>query len=94
QFDDAAPFAPQVAALVAATGLTAEEWQTLPLLVNLPTYAPIAAVLLAYLHGLCGHFPFIVRLRPNQQNGPPSFEIAETIRLDTIRDSARRERGK
>lgn len=96
-FDDAAPFAPHVAALVAAAGLTAEEWQTLPLLVNLPSYGPIVAVLLAYLHGLSGHFPAVLRLRPAADSLPMGFDVAEVLSLDQVRTAGRavrRERGR
>jgi hypothetical protein len=64
QFDHARPFAEQVRELLATVPLTPEQWQTTPLLVNPPSLAPITAVLLAELHGRCGYFPTIVRLRP------------------------------
>jgi len=91
-FDDAAPFAPQVAALVDAAGLTAEEWQTLPLLVNLPSFGPVVAVLLAYMHGLMGHFPMVLRLRPLSGQPLRSFEVAELVQLWAIRDFGREQR--
>src|SRR4051812_33275533 len=55
---------PQMRALVDSVHLTSEEWQTRPLLINPPGFAPAAFVLLAELHGRIGHFPVIVRLRP------------------------------
>ncbi len=91
QLDENQDFAPQVAALVAGVGLTAEEWQTLPLLVNLPAYAPVVAVLLAYLHGLTGHFPTIVRVRPTGGIAP-RFGIGELINLQLVRDDGRMQR--
>lgn len=75
RFDHAASFADQVKGLIAATGLTPDEWQTLPLLVNLPSLAPIAAVLLAELHGRTGYFPAVLRLRPIHGVTPPHFEV-------------------
>jgi hypothetical protein len=89
QFDNAHPFAEQVGGLVASAGLTAEQWQTLPLVVNLPSFAPIAAVLLADLHGRCGFFPTVVRLRPVPGSNPSQFEVAELLNLQSLRDAAR-----
>ena len=82
---------PQITAIVDATGLSSEEWQTLPLLINPPGYAPAAFVLLAELHGRIGHFPSLIRLRPKP--GPvTSYEVAELLNLQTIRETARKRR--
>lgn len=88
QFDHALPFAEQVVALVDGIGLTAQEWQTLPLLVHAPSLSTIACAVLAELHGRCGHFPQILRLRP-VGGGAPGFEVAEIVNLQTVRDQAR-----
>lgn len=90
--DETAPLTAQIAALIAATGLTTEEWQTLPLLVNLPGYAPVAAILLAHIHGLSGHFPAILRIRPVPGSTPTRYEVAEVINLTEIRSAARSDR--
>ena len=92
QFDHARPFAEQVRELLATVPLTPEQWQTTPLLVNPPSLAPITAVLLAELHGRCGYFPTIVRLRPMVDVTPPQFEVAELINLQALRDTARTQR--
>lgn len=82
---------PQIVALVDAMGLSSEEWQTRPLLVNPPGYAPAAFVLLTELHGRMGHFPSLIRLRPKP--GPiPDYEVAELLNLQTVRESARERR--
>lgn len=82
---------PQIAAIVDSAGLSSQEWQIRPLLVNPPGYAPAAFVLLAELHGRIGHFPALVRLRP--KSGPiTSYEVAELLNLQTIRDAARERR--
>jgi len=91
-FDHAKPFAEQAHALLDTVTLNAEQWQTLPLAVNLPSLAPIAAIMLAELHGRCGYFPTIVRLRPIAGSTPPVFEVAELIHLQAIRDQARTRR--
>lgn len=94
QFDTEAPFAPQVDALLAGVGLTAEQWQTLPLVINPPSFAPIVALLLAQMHGVMGHFPTIVRLAPVPGALPPRFAVAEIIDLQAARDGARLLRSK
>src|SRR4051812_39589982 len=63
-FDHGAPFADQARALVDAVGLSRPEWESEALLVNLPSLSPIAALVLAELHGRMGHFPSVIRMRP------------------------------
>ncbi|HVB74264.1 MAG TPA: CRISPR-associated protein Csx15 [Ktedonobacteraceae bacterium] len=85
------PLEVQIVSIVDSTGLSSEEWQTRPLLVNPPGYAPAAFALLAELHGRIGHFPSLVRLRPKP--GPvTSYEVAELLNLQTIREAARARR--
>lgn len=81
----------QIVAIVDGVGLAFEAWQTRPLVINPPGYAPAAFVLLAELHGRIGHFPTLVRLRPKP--GPvTSFEVAELLNLQSVREAARRRR--
>src|SRR5436853_5046141 len=91
QINQEEPLEPQITAIVDATGLSSEEWQTRPLLINPPGYAPAAFVLLAELHGRIGHFPSLVRLRP-KSDSITSYEVAELLNLQTIRDAARERR--
>lgn len=91
QIEQAEPLSPQIVAIVDATGLSSEEWQTCPLLINPPGYAPAAFLLLAELHGRIGHFPALIRLRP--KSGPvPAYEVAELLNLQAVREEARRRR--
>lgn len=91
QINQSEPLAVQMRAIAAAVQLTSEEWQTRPLLINPPGYAPAAFVLLAELHGRIGHFPTIIRLRP--KSGPViTYEVAELLNLQTIREVARKSR--
>ncbi|MCS6927770.1 MAG: CRISPR-associated protein Csx15 [Candidatus Binatia bacterium] len=92
QIDPQLPLVPQVRALIEQVGLSAQEWQTLPLLVNPPSLNFIAVVLLAELHGRCGYFPAHVRLRPVHGSLPPQYEVAEVINLQAVRDEARSRR--
>ena len=91
QIDQNEPLDPQITNIVDAVGLSSEEWQTRPLLINPPGYAPAAFVLLAQLHGRIGHFPALIRLRPKA--GPvTTYEVAELLNLQTIREQARKRR--
>lgn len=92
QLDLSQPFVAQVSALVDSIGLTDAEWQTLPLLVNLPSHNIIAALVLAELHGRMGYFPAVIRLRPVPNITPPQFEVAEILNLQAVRDRARQAR--
>lgn len=92
-FDQAQPFADQVRALVEASGLTPEEWQSAPIIINPPALAAIAVTLLAELHGRMGYFPPVVRLRPIEGALPPRYEVAEIINLQQVRDRARETRA-
>jgi hypothetical protein len=83
---------PQVAALVDRVALSAEEWQTVPLLVNPPGLAPLTAVLLAHLHGRMGYFPTLIRIRPVAGATPARYEVAELLALQAVRDRARERR--
>lgn len=92
QFDHQDSFVQQAKALVQSIGLTAEQWQTARLLINLPSLHVIAATVLAELHGRMGYFPAILRLKPIAGSTPPQFEVAEVINLQAVRDAARNER--
>ncbi len=92
QVDPQQPLTPQVMALADKTELTPAEWQTLPLLVNPPALNFVAAVLLAELHGRCGYFPTMLRMRPVVGSTPPQFEAAELVNLQAVRDEARQRR--
>lgn len=92
QFDAGQSFIEQAHELVNAVGLTDAEWQTLPLLVNLPSFNVIAALVLAELHGRMGYFPAVIRMRPVADTTPPQFEVAEIINLQAVRDRARQSR--
>ncbi len=91
-FDNEQPFHPQLEALLARVPLTPEQWQTEPILINLPALNFIAALLLADLHGRMGYFPPIIRTRPVPGAVPPRYEVAEILNLQAVRDAARAQR--
>ena len=92
QIDPQQSLEPQIEALLDGLGLTAGEWQTAPLIINLPALNYSAAVLLAQLHGRMGHFPPVLRLRPAPGSLIPRFEVAEILNLQAIRERAREKR--
>src|SRR5690242_5433416 len=85
QIDQSEPLSPQIVAIVDEAGLSSQDWQTRPLLINPPGYAPAAFLLLAELHGRIGHFPSLIRLRPKADAGPvPVYEVAELLNLQAM----------
>ncbi len=88
-FDNESDFGPQVRALVEGVGLSTSEWQTVPVVVNPPGFAPGAACLLAELHGRMGYFPALLRIRPVAGSTPRLYEVAEVVNLQSIREGAR-----
>jgi hypothetical protein len=92
QIDPQQPLAPQIVAMADAAGLTPNEWQSRPMLVNLPSLNYSAVLLIAELHGRMGYFPCCVRLRPGKDIILPRFEVAEVLDLQAVRDGARRKR--
>ena len=87
-FDDHS-YAAQIHALVDRLGLTSKEWQTAGLLLNPPGFAPVAAALLAELHGRTGYFVPVSRLRKLSEQIPIVWEVAEIINLQALREDAR-----
>jgi len=92
QIDPQQPIVPQIAAMADRTGLTPQEWQTTPLIINPPSLSISAVTLLAELHGRCGYFPAVVRLRPVASSVPPQFEMAEIVNLQAVREKSRKGR--
>lgn len=92
QFEHSEPFADQVKAILQSVPLSGIEWQTSRILITLPSYNAIAAILLAELHGLMGYFPTVIRIRPITGSLPPAYEVAELINLQAVRDGARLDR--
>lgn len=94
QIDPGKPIEQQIETMLDEIKLTPNDWQTKPLLINLPSLNYSAATLLAQLHGRIGHFPAILRLRPNGGGITPRFEAAEILNLQAMRERARGKREK
>lgn len=92
QFDHKNSFVFQLSKLCNGLSISKKDWQTLPLLVNPPSFNTIACLLIAELHGRMGYFPPLIRLRPVEGILPPQFEVAEIINLQEVRDNARDKR--
>jgi len=92
QIDPQQPLAPQIVAMADAAGLTPNEWQSRPMLVNLPSLNYSAVLLIAELHGRMGYFPSCVRLRLGKDIILPRFEVAEVLDLQAVRDGGQRKR--
>ena len=78
--------------MVDSVMLTAEEWQTLPIIINPPSLNHSAIMLMAELHGRMGRFPTVLRIRPTKDIVPQRYEVAEVASLQTMRDMARNKR--
>lgn len=91
-FDESVGYYEQLLVLFDNVGLSSEEWQTLPLIVNLPPHNVIAALTLAEIHGRAGYFPTVLRLREMAGSTPREFEFAEILNLQSVRDAARQKR--
>ena len=89
QFDNRWPYHEQIASLLRGLPLTADDWQTRPILVNPPALNYIAVLLIAELHGRIGYFPPVMRLRQLSSAMPPAFEVAEILNLQAVREQAR-----
>lgn len=92
QFDNTSSFGDQALSLVDSVDLSPEQWQAEALLVNLPGWHIVTALLLAEMHGRIGYFPAVLRLRPVSDSISPQFEVAEIINLQAVRDEARTRR--
>ncbi len=90
--DNQAPLLSQVVALVDAVPLSPVTWQSTPIAINPPGYAPVVAVLVTELHGRMGHFPTLVRMRPVLGATPTRYEVVELLNLQNIREHARARR--
>jgi hypothetical protein len=89
QFDLNRFFKTQIRTLTAHLPVTPRQWLMRIFLINLPSLASIAALLLADLQGWMGYFPAILHLRSAESPTPPRFEVAELIDWQSIRDSVR-----
>lgn len=91
QLDLGADVETQVSSIVESCGLTSYQWQTLPILVNLPALSVSAGVVLSEISGRCGFLPSVLTIR-RADGLAPKFEVAGIVNLQRVRDQARRNR--
>lgn len=87
RFDDTKDYAPQLDALIKEIGLSLEEWEQKSILILPPGLSAATGVLLAKLHGLMGHFPKLLRLRPTPEDAS-IYEVGEILKLQDMRNEA------
>ena len=90
QVDQTESLHPQARKLVDSVGWSPHQWQSTPFILVPPGMAPVALAVCANVHGRCGYWPTILRLRPEGQ--PPKFVPAELVGLDQLRDAGRMDR--
>lgn len=88
RFDDERPYGPQCIDLLDRLGWTRQQWETTPLLVIPPGFAPAALTLIPLIHGRRGNFPAMARLRPETTGLQTQFVLAEIINLQALRHAA------
>ncbi len=91
-FNADTPFAEQTQELFTKLGVSSDSLQQDIWLVVPPALNYIAAIVLAYLHGRMGHFPSIIRLKPVNEQFVTTYELAEIMNLEEVRQTARSER--
>jgi len=94
QLDVNTDFGNQVADLADACNLTPDEWQTQRIIVNPPALSTAATLLLAELHGRCGYYPPVLRLKQESGTMPPRYVLAEILDVNSQRQNARKRRNK
>ncbi|NPV74235.1 MAG: hypothetical protein HPY89_10775 [Pelotomaculum sp.] len=92
QVDLASPLEPQLSSRLDELDFSPREWQTVPLLLNLPSLSCSAAVVLALVHGRAGYFPPVLRLAPETGSVVTRFKVVEILNLQAIRERARGKR--
>lgn len=85
------PIVPQIDALLLDIGLTIEEWNTKRIAILPPGLSAPSIVLIARIHGLCGHFPDVIWVQRSADHGS-TFVMGEYIDLQSLRDDARQAR--
>ena len=90
QLDESRSFHLQICDLIIKANIKPEGLQNGQYMVNLPGFAPAAAVVLGELHGRMGHFPTIIRMKKIEGSIPPVYNVEEIIDLQAVRDKARK----
>lgn len=73
-------------------GLTLEEWNTKSIILVLPGLAPLAATVLAHIHGIKGGFPKVLWLAPHPDDRA-RYSVGSIVDIQATRDHAREKRA-
>ena len=74
-------------------GLTLEEWNTKSIILVLPGLAPLAANVLAHIHGIRGNFPKVLWIAPHHHD-KGRYIVGSIVDLQATRDHAREKRAR
>jgi len=85
RFLDERPYGPQCIALLDSLKWSRQQWESTPLLIVPPGFAPAALVVTSIIHGRRGHFPALVRLRPETTGLQTTYVLAEIVNLQALR---------
>jgi len=91
QMDIEQSFHEQIVGLVNQVGWKPDDWQLNAFVVNVPALATATAVILSEIHGRCGHWPTILRLK-STGGAVPTWHVAEFVALEQVRIDARQRR--
>ncbi len=88
RFDDERPYGPQCIEILDRLGWRKADWETRPLLLIPPGFAPAALTLIPLIHGRRGNFPAMARLRPEVAGLQTTYVLAEIVNLQALRHAA------
>ena len=80
QLDPESPFLPQIREILERVPLTADQWQTVPLVINPPALSAAAVIMAAEITSRAGYLPPVIRLK-RVESTPPKFVLAEIVRF-------------
>lgn len=89
QLDFDVSFTEQVRELVGSVGFSNREWSKGDFVVNLPGLSIAAGLVLAEIHGRCGHFPKVIQMARSESG---EFYVKSVLQLQAVRDLARQRR--
>jgi len=80
-FQENKPFVPQFHEAFLVMPFSPDQWQTLPLLVNLPPDNYTSVLIMAELHRRMGYVAPFIRLKPMGRAGSPYVEVVKIVNL-------------
>lgn len=94
-FDESSRFLPQIEEVFCNSEFENIRWGGADdLLIVVPSLSSMAAVAVAYLHGLIGGFPQILRVWSVTRNNLTEWDVAEIVNLRDVRKAGRQARDR